>query len=276
MSNPITTSMLICNMGRMSALFMGVSLAAILISGCRTPEPHADESHLYFQDYLTEIQYPEIDDPSFESAQEALAGRPPSVSEFQQLDFQELSLEEAIQMALSNSKILSKIGGQVVSAPGAAISVFDPAVQETSPIGGVEGALSAFDVQWNTVFNFNRSEQKFNNPFLGGGSSQLVTNASSFVTGISKQTAHGATFGLSKNINYNRNNAPINRFPSSYDMIVRAEFRQALLRGNGSLVNQVAGPNSTPGLYNGVLIAKINQDLSLSDFELAVLNLVTE
>ena len=42
------------------------------------------------------------------------------------------------------------------------------------------------------------------------------------------------------------------------------------------MVNRVAGPNSQPGVYNGVLIARINQDLSLADFETAVRDLVRD
>ncbi|MEE2642591.1 MAG: TolC family protein [Planctomycetota bacterium] len=254
----------------------GGLLVLLAIIGCRTSGNCTSEEHQYYQDYLTAIEYPEIDEQSFETAQQALSERPPSVTDFQELDFEEISLEQAIQMALTNSRVLSKIGGQVVSAPAAATSIFDPAIQETNPTAGVEGALSAFDTRWNTTFNFNRGEQKFNNPFFGGGSSQLITNSSNFVTGLSKQTGQGATLGVSQVINYNRNNAPVNRFASSYDMLLRAEFRQAILRGSGSLVNQVAGPNPAVGFYNGVLIARINQDLSLSDFEASLRDLVRE
>lgn len=257
------------------SILLGIMMLGMI--GCRlTGTKDAQDDTTYFQDYLTTIEYPEIDQASFESAQEALAEKPPSVSEYQDLTFQEISLEEAIQMALSNSKVLSKIGGQVISAPTVASSVYDPAIQESNPLGGVEGALSAFDPQWNTTFNFNRGEQKFNNPFFGAGASQLITNQSNFITGITKQTANGSTFAVNKTINYNRNNSPINRFPSSVNMIVRAEFRQSLLRGAGTMVNQVAGPNSTPGVYNGVLIARINHDLSLADFEASVRDLVRE
>jgi outer membrane protein TolC len=244
--------------------------------GCRFSRPDyvADEIGSY-RDYLTTIEYPEVDQASFESAQVALANRPPTVSEFQELDFEDLTIEQAIERALTNSSILSKMGGQVIAAPSAAASIFDPAVQETSPFGGVEGALSAFDARWDTSFNFNRGEQKFNNSFLSLGSGQ-ITNRSSFISGISKRSVNGATYGFRNTINYNRNNSPANRFGSSYDMIVQAEYRQALLRGAGSLVNRIAGPNATPGVYNGVLISKINQDITLADFEISVRNLVRD
>ncbi len=253
-----------------------LALCVIATVGCRFSRPDyvADEIGSY-RDYLTTIEYPEVDQASFESAQTALADRPPTVSKFQELAFEDLTIEQAIELAMTNSSILSKMGGQVITAPSAAASIFDPAVQETSPFGGVEGALSAFDARWDTSFNFNRGEQKFNNSFLSLGSGQ-ITNRSSFISGISKRSVNGATYGFRNTINYNRNNSPANRFGSSYDMIVQAEYRQALLRGAGSLVNRIAGPNATPGVYNGVLISKINQDITLADFEVSVRNLVRD
>lgn len=266
----------------MRGFFANGTIAGLLMlcvmgtAGCRFSRPDyvADEIGSY-RDYLTTIEYPEVDQESFDSAQVALANRPPTVSEFQELDFEDLTIEQAIERALTNSSILSKMGGQVIAAPSAAASIFDPAVQETSPFGGVEGALSAFDARWDTSFNFNRGEQKFNNSFLSLGSGQ-ITNRSSFISGISKRSVNGATYGFRNTINYNRNNSPANRFGSSYDMIVQAEYRQALLRGAGSLVNRIAGPNATPGVYNGVLISKINQDITLADFEISVRNLVRD
>lgn len=244
------------------------------VIGCRTAS-QVDSEGDYFQSYLTQIEYPEIDQASMESAQESLAARPPSVAEYEQLEFEDITLDEAIQLALTNSKVLSRIGGQVVNLPAGAITTLDPAIQESS-LNGVEQALGAFDARWDTVFNFNRSERKFNNLFFGQGAQQLITNASNFNSGITKQTAIGSTFGLRNIIDYQRNNSPVNRFGSAYDWLVQAEYRQSLLRGAGVMVNQIAGPNPQPGLYNGVLIARINQDLSLADFEASVRDLVRE
>ncbi len=39
--------------------------------------------------------------------------------------------------------------------------------------------------------------------------------------------------------------------------------------------NRIAGPLSTPGVYNGVLVARINTDVALVDFEIAVRDLVS-
>ncbi len=53
-----------------------------------------------------------------------------------------------------------------------------------------------------------------------------------------------------------------------------AEYRQPLLRGAGIDYNRIAGPNSPIGQYNGVLIARINTDVSLADFEAAIIEFV--
>jgi outer membrane protein TolC len=48
-----------------------------------------------------------------------------------------------------------------------------------------------------------------------------------------------------------------------------------LLQGGGIDFNRIAGPNGTPGFYNGVLIARVNTDISLADFELGLRDLVS-
>jgi len=49
-----------------------------------------------------------------------------------------------------------------------------------------------------------------------------------------------------------------------------------LLQGGGIAFNRIAGPGATPGNYGGILIARINSDIVLADFEAAVRNLVRD
>ncbi len=65
-------------------------------------------------------------------------------------------------------------------------------------------------------------------------------------------------------------------FPSSFDGWVEAEWRQPLLQGAGTTYNRIAGPTTVPGQYNGVLIARINEDVSLADFEKSVIQVVAD
>ncbi len=53
-------------------------------------------------------------------------------------------------------------------------------------------------------------------------------------------------------------------------------MRQPLLRGAGVQFNRIAGPGAQPGLYNGVMLARINTDIALADFEASVRNLVAD
>jgi outer membrane protein TolC len=58
--------------------------------------------------------------------------------------------------------------------------------------------------------------------------------------------------------------------------VFEAAIRQPLLQGAGIAFNRIAGPDARPGSYNGVLIGRINTDVSLADFEAAVRDLLLE
>jgi outer membrane protein TolC len=56
---------------------------------------------------------------------------------------------------------------------------------------------------------------------------------------------------------------------------LEAEVRHPLLRGNGLEYNRIAGPNGAPGAYNGVVIARLNTDISLADLDIGLRNLIS-
>ena len=64
--------------------------------------------------------------------------------------------------------------------------------------------------------------------------------------------------------------------PRDFTGFFEAEYRQPLLRGAGLTYNRIAGPNGQNGTYNGVLIARINSDISLADFEASVIKFVED
>ena len=227
------------------------------------------------QEVLQRIEYPDLCDEESTTGDELLTTAPMTISSFQELTPFDLSLDEAVQLALANSKVLQKLGGVVVNSPQAATTLYDQAVVE-SGFNGVEQALRQFDAQFSSSLFFNHSERAFNNLFFGGGAASLKTDASTFTMGLSKQTAYGTSFTLRHQTDYNRNTAPANLFRSTYEMLNLMELRQPLARGYGAMVNRVAGPNALPGQYNGVLIARIRSDISLADFEAAVRNLVLD
>ena len=114
-----------------------------------------------------------------------------------------------------------------------------------------------------------------NNEFFGGGTRLLQQDALVFQSQITKQAVTGTKFAFRHNFDYDANNAPSNLFPSAWNVNLETEFRHPLLQGNGMLYNRIAGPTNIPGLYNGVLIARVNTDVELADFEIGVRDLVS-
>ena len=205
-----------------------------------------------------------------------MSGAPVTISNFEQMEPWDMTVDEAVQYALEHNEVLTKLGGVVVSSPQGAATIYDPAVQATNPQQSSEAALSAFDAMFTTSLFANRAERAFNNPFFGGGAAFLVSNTGNFNTALSKTSASGTQYTIRNITTYDRNNATFNTFPSVWDTVAQFEVRQPLMRGAGTFVNRIAGPNALPGNYNGVLIGRIREDISLADFEAAVRDLIRD
>ena len=270
------------------SLLLPISLLLTWTAGCshrRANTPRFDSTNcgVPCQSLLQQLEYADIKDNYCDDDSDILAAAPLTISTFQEQQSWELTIEQCVEYALANSDVLQKLGGVVVNSPVAARTLYDQAINETNP-GSVEAALSAFDAQLNTGLFFNRGERRFNNPLFGGGASSQVSNTGNYNAALTKQTASGASFALRNIIDYTRTNVPIatptrpfgNRFGSVYDVVNQVEMRQPLLRGRGTAVNRIAGPNAVAGNYNGVLIARIRSDISLTDFEIAVRNLIRD
>jgi outer membrane protein TolC len=268
---------------RRGALLVGLMLGTTW--GCSLipdhgPAPH-DTRESYHDHVGLKIEYPDVTDcPSPPTAAAMSAGPPLAFQDPADLPTYDLTLAEAVRIAVSQSPVLRTLGGTVVNAPQGSTTVYDPAISYANPLSGVEGALSEFDAQVNGVLNWNKNEQP-NNVQAGGLGAAFNPRASkatqsTFNAEIAKQTAQGGRFALRHNVFYNRNNQPFRQFQSDFVGWVEAEWRQPLMQGSGTLFNRIAGPNSGIGQYNGVLIARINNDVSLADFEAAVINLVAD
>ena len=227
------------------------------------------------QSFLQQIETPDLECEDCTSGDELRTATPLTISNYQDQASWELTIDQCVEMALSNSKVLQKLGGVVVSSPDIVNTLYDPALQETG-IGSVEDALSDFDAQLSSSFFYTRSERQFNNLFVGGGTPSLTSNVSDFNTELTKQTAAGTSFAMRNFTNYNRNSSPANIFGSTYDILNQLEIRQPLMRGFGTAVNRIAGPNAVTGNYDGVLIRRIRSDINLADFEISVRDLVRD
>jgi Outer membrane efflux protein len=229
-----------------------------------------------YEQMATEIEFPAESLATASNADESLAAPPPwTITSQEPPEYEDISLEEVIRIALCNSRVLHDLGGAVVRAPGTQRTDWDPAIAETDPQYGTEAALSAFDAQFSTSLFSEKNDRALNNEFFGGGTRVLDQDASVFQTQITKRAATGSEFTIRHNIDYDANNAPGNLFPSAWNANVETEIRQPLLQGSGLEFNRIAGPSTTPGIYNGVLVARTNTDIALADFEVGVRDLVS-
>jgi len=187
-----------------------------------------------------------------------------------------LSLEECIQLALSNTAVLRDLGGTVVRSPDAAGTFIDPALAYTDPRFGQEAALSAFDANLSASAMFERNDRGFNNAFIGNNG-QFRQDYHNYSWGVSKQSATGGRYGFRHVTLYDHNNQQANILGrTSFDTFLEGEIRHPLMQGAGTEFNRIAGPNATPGVINGVLIARVRQDISLAEFQRNLRDLVAD
>lgn len=187
----------------------------------------------------------------------------------------DLTLEEVIHEALQNSEMMRDLGG-VLRNPFALATIYDPAITYTDGQFGEEAALSEFDAQVGARTFFEKNDRGFNNQTVGQGGF-FRQDYHNYEVALSKRSATGGLFALRSVTQYDNNNQDASAlFPHSWDTYAEAEVRQPLLQGAGVEFNRIAGPNSTPGFANGVLIARTRTDISLVDFEIGLRNLISD
>lgn len=265
---------------RRTAAVLGIcAVTTLVISGClrhaNTPPtaiPGVDAGH--YQQLAKQIEIPDYPTPSDDLVGATPA--PTSLLTLEEHDYLELSLEETIHLALANSPILRDLGGTLLRTPDASKSRFDPSVIETDPRTGIESALSAFDAAFTTNVNYENNDRALNNVFFGGGTRLLKQNFGTSQTQLSKTAATGTQYAVKNYTQYDRNNAPGNKFPSAWTTWVDVEAKHPLLQGSGVEFNRLAGPGAQPGAINGVVIARINTDVALAEFEVGVRNFVSD
>ncbi len=221
---------------------------------------------------LLEIEYPDL---KTHRTTQLGAEAPRTLRDMEQVAYWNLTLQEAVHIALMNSKVLRDLGGTVVRSPNGVTTSLDPAVVETDPRTGVEAALSAFDAQLQSTFTSEKIDRRLNNRFVGN-LGFLTGQVDTWDAEINKRAATGTQFALRRRIEHERDNNPGNEFPDgAWNVWYEGEARHPLLQGGGLKFNRIAGPNATPGVYNGVLVARIRTDVSLADFEIGLRDFVS-
>ncbi len=203
----------------------------------------------------------------------------------------DMPLAEAIHLALRNNKIVRTrndfLNSQVFTNADNVNSLYDPAIRESGILfggRGVQSALAAFDTQLTTRMLWGTNSQIQNQQgFFGSlpAGTSLDQDTATFSTGLTKQFAYGASATLAHNWNYQFTNQPNRLYNSAYDGSVRLDYRQPLWSGAGPEFTRIAGPigdniQGLSGVNQGVLIARINTDITIADFEVSVRNMLRD
>jgi outer membrane protein TolC len=251
-------------------------IAIMLPSGCRSPQVWKKT----VGNDVSEVNRisRQVDHPQVPILKAAYSAEPITVRDrdrIENLKYQDVSLQDVLAIAMQNSKVLRDLGGAVLRNPENLSSKYVAGLRETDPRYSMEAALSAFDAQIAATAYFTNKDQTFNNPFFSGGTNTFQQDLNDYTVELSKRTATGSRLALRGVNTYDSNNAPGNTFPSAWDSYVEGEIRQPLLQGGGLEFNRIAGPGATPGVYNGLMIARVNNDITQTDFEVAVRDYVS-
>jgi outer membrane protein TolC len=280
-----------------------MALAAFTQSGCRPVQPFyflddGDRSHLL--DQATKIEYPDTETTSLAEVENACA--PLTLSNATPQQIWELHLEECVKITMSNSKVMRQLGARfsslsfnprpqvndpsdvLSSNPNASSTVYDPAIVESTPFVGVESALAAFDPTLTSSLGYVNNDHAqnvggiVNNPFVVGS---LVEDQATFQSALTKVTASGGTLAMRHNVIYDNSNLTTRNPQKDWTVNQEFAFSQPLLQGAGVQFNRIAGPNNpftgvgTAG-FDGVMLARINTDITLVQFEEGMRNLVAD
>jgi outer membrane protein TolC len=300
---------------RSSRLFAGFLLGAISF-GCATDgelKYLGDKELEHYKSAASTIDYPAVETQT--AAEAAYAQRPRTVMERHKDEIWPISLSEAIQLAIQNNNMIrtradNRAPSTILAAGENAPSTYDPAIQSTNVLfgsRGVEAALAAFDAQFSGAMVWGRNTSPQNNSIFGGGvggGGVLTTETGNFTSQLTKQFGYGGSFTVGHSVNYLGNNIPAGQlFPSAYTGSVSAQYTHPLLAGGGADFTRIAGPaslsslsaqsgsgfaaagggggsgalfGSITGVSQGVVIARINQDITLADFEASVLAMLKD
>jgi len=262
----------------------------------------------HYIDMAQRIEYPDLQSEPLPEASESMA--PYSVDNHD-YEFLDLTLEECVSYALANTKLVRALPGSnqivgdiavsILTSPSQQlVTAYDPAITastaNTQPlvvdqngnrvlprgasranqVGGIEDALSEFDAQYSSFIGYNTTDRPRN---VGSGNvfnpQFFQANDGTYQQAISKRIATGGVVtGRSQTI-YSNNNIFTQGFgvngnfgrqtPNDYTQILEMQVQHPLMRGRGTMVNRVP-----------VVLARINEDISLGQYEERIRNLVKE
>jgi hypothetical protein len=214
-------------------------------------------------------------------------------SDYLGVEYEDLSLSDAIRTALHGCDLIrvkdgfSSPNNPIFSRPELIASYYDPAISSSEVLVGQRGAqaaLSDFDTQFNTRILWGDNERIQNNRLLSGGvppGETLNEGTATYQTELARNLVSGGRAGIVHDWSYNRSNRTSLLFPSAYEGALRAQIRQPLLAGAGKEYTSIAGNTSDvslniTGTPQGILIAGVNQRVSMLELEQNVARLVRD
>jgi outer membrane protein TolC len=276
---------------RRSIRWINALLMCSALISCRStsrPVSYLGDADLqHYKDRTLAIEYPNVDQATPEEV--VNSQRPHTVRDRQQDEVWEMSLMQAIHLAVQNNKIIRTRANsqQLLQTPGTTPSVYDAALRETGFLfgsRGVEAALADFDATFTSGLTFGHNSTVTNSisPFLSSGAGFVnSSDTANFTSTLGKTFANGGQVALNHNWNYLGTNTPNQLFPSSYTGLAQIQYVQPLWAGAGVEYNRTAGParaglGGVTGVSQGVVIARINTDISIADFENSVIAMVKD
>ena len=289
-----------------------IALAAL--PGCHPTQPfyfHNDHDLSHYLDKATDVEHPDADHARLAEVDNVHAPFTLSNPEFTEI--WDVSLEEAISIALHNSKVIRNAASiqanfgfsdPLIGRTAGLNTVYDTAIAETTtgssnranlPLGtngraylfspnptGVEDALSAFDAQFSVVANYGVTNrpQNFTSALANFQTSNLQQNGSSNGSSNSFLNASQGNLLIAQLTKQTATGAVFGvRTVTDYDYsnqpsrIFRGDWTQSLEFEWDQPLLRGAGT-----MINRipVTLARINTDISLADFEASVRNMMMD
>ena len=263
---------------RQIATHVLVTMSAALIAcglGCssRPNDFQLSQPATLNQNFETAISYPDVN--SAADLDEPIH-QPVLPTQAAPISLWHLSLEEAVALALQHSDVVKDVGGYVLRAPRQIVTSGDPAIRSTNPRTGVEAALSAFDTMLQATGHFENNNRLINNRIVSNEPLGFQQHLAQMNLGLLKTAATGTELRLQQSLNYDSNNDTNTHFDSYWETYLDAEFRHPLLHRGGTQFNRVIGPQGSASQPRGVLLARIDTDISIADFEMGIRNLISD
>jgi outer membrane protein TolC len=258
-------------------------IALTLFTGCHPMQPfyfHEDGDLSHYLDQATEPAEPDYHQAKLADVE--FSEKPLTISDPEFKEIWDLSLEECISIALQNSKVLrgplgppppGQFGGETATGrslllnPEQANTVYMDRLLSRSSDGRVEAALAAFDAQFSMLGSNNGNVlTQTDRPSTFQPNVIINRNLGGLRTELGKRTATGTQWFLRNQTDYSRGDnllgqtQPVN---SLWETLFEIEVRQPLLQGRGTMVNRIP-----------IVIARIEEDISLAEFEGNMRNLV--